>query len=227
MQLTSVKFFLLMTGLLLHSAAGSLPNQPKAKRAADLVEIARIEPSIQLDIRYATNNNFLGRPVYTAGRAFLQRDAALALQTAHLALRPHGFGIVVFDAYRPWSVTKEFWESVDDQARQAGFVAKPSDGSRHNRGCAVDVSLFDLSSGKQVTMPTDYDEFSPRAYPNYRGANGESISARDLLIRTMKQAGFDVLYNEWWHFDYRDWQDYALMDIAFEEIPMASDYKLR
>jgi zinc D-Ala-D-Ala dipeptidase len=221
LRLNNVKVLLIVSGLLLHTSAGSLPQQARAKRPADLVEIVRIEPSIALDIRYATNNNFLGRPVYTQARAFLQRDAATALQKAHLALRPHGFGIVVFDAYRPWSVTKEFWESVDDQARRAGFVAKPSDGSRHNRGCAVDASLFDLRSGKQVAMPSEYDEFSARAYPDYTGANGESITARNLLIRTMKQAGFAVLYNEWWHFDYRDWQDYALMDVSFESLDFA------
>jgi zinc D-Ala-D-Ala dipeptidase len=214
----AISKLLIMASLLLHTSAHALPAQAKAKRASDLVEILAIEPGIKLDIRYAGSNNFLGRPVYRQARAFLQRDAALALQKAHHSLRAYGFGLVVFDGYRPWSVTKEFWESVDDQARQQGFVAKPSDGSRHNRGCAVDVSLFELSSGRQVRMPSEYDEFSARAYPDFTGANGESIDARNLLIRTMQSVGFDVLYNEWWHFDFRDWKDYALMDVAFEDI---------
>jgi zinc D-Ala-D-Ala dipeptidase len=221
MQLRRTVKLLIMTSLLIHAIAHSLPPQPKSKRAPDLVEITAIDPSIKLDIRYASSNNFLGRPVYAQARAFLQRDAALALQRAHQSLRSFGFGIVVFDGYRPWSVTKEFWESVDDNARQKGFVAKPSDGSRHNRGCAVDVSLYQLGNGKQVTMPSEYDEFSQRAYPDFNHANGESIASRDLLIRTMQAHGFEVLYNEWWHFDFKGWKDYALMDIAFEDIAPA------
>jgi zinc D-Ala-D-Ala dipeptidase len=201
-------------------SASALPWQPPAKRTADLVEVTGLDPSIKLDIRYASSNNFLGRPVYAQARAYLQREAAIALVQAHKALRLHGFGIQIFDAYRPWSVTVEFWHGASPQARQAGYVAKPAEGSRHNRGCAVDVTLYELSSGKAVQMPSEYDEFSERAHPHYSGSNGESQQARERLIQAMKTVGFEVLYNEWWHFDFRGWRDYALMDVRFEQLAL-------
>jgi D-alanyl-D-alanine dipeptidase len=131
------------------------------------VEIKALDPGIHLDIRYATANNFVGRPVYKEARAFLQRPAAEALVRAHRALAAQGYGIVVFDGYRPWSVTKLFWDVTPEDKKE--FVADPSQGSRHNRGCAVDLSLYDLASGREVEMPSGYDEMTERAYPDYAG----------------------------------------------------------
>src|SRR5262245_36117646 len=164
---------------LLAAVAGSgqsevAPGMPVEKgpfRRPDLVEIVKLDPTIKLEIRYATSNNFLGRPVYEEARAFLQRPPAQALARINQALRKQGYGLLVFDGYRPWSITKAFWDATPQNKRQ--FLADPNKGSRHNRGCAVDLSLYDLKSGREVTMPSAYDEFSERAYPNYQGGTAE------------------------------------------------------
>ena len=175
-----------------------------------------LDPTIKLDIRYATANNFVGRPVYTEARAFLQRPAAEALVRAHQALRPQGYGLLVFDGYRPWSVTKIFWDVTPPAKRD--FVANPKKGSKHNRGCAVDLSLYDLATGTEVEMPSAYDDLSARASPGYTGGTPESRTRRDLLRRTMEAQGFTVEPNEWWHFNCRDWREYPILDIPFGDI---------
>lgn len=185
-------------------------------RRPDLVELIKLDPSLRLDIRYATPNNFLGRPVYEAPRAFLQRPAALALIRAHRALKKKGYGIVVFDAYRPWRVTKIFWDATPDDKKK--FVANPAEGSRHNRGCAVDVSLYEIKTGRIVQMPSEYDEMSERAHINYAGGSEESRRLRDLLRSTMEAHGFTVYEHEWWHYDYKDWREYPVLDLTFSEI---------
>jgi zinc D-Ala-D-Ala dipeptidase len=200
------------------SIAQGPPEQTGNYRKSDLVDIAKLEPSIKLDIRYATANNFLGRPMYTQARAFLQRPAANALLRAHQALLPQGYGLMITDAYRPWSVTKIFWETATSEQQVAGFVANPRYGSRHNRGCAVDITLYHLKTGKEVTMPSPVDEMSVRASPNYSGGNTEARRLRDLLRKEMETVGFKVLKNEWWHFDYQDWQKYRIENKRFEEL---------
>ena len=201
--------------------AGCQHRPPKERghfRQSDLVEIVQLDPTITLDIRYATTNNFLHRPVYSQARAFMQRPAAEALVRAHRALRTKGYGIVVFDAYRPWLVTKLFWDSASDEERRIEFVANPKKGSRHNRGCAVDISLVDLSRGRQVTMPSGYDEFTERAFPDYAGGTAEARALRDLLRTAMEAEGFTVYHAEWWHFDFNNWREYRIMDRPFEAI---------
>lgn len=187
-------------------------------REPDLVEIAKLDPTIRLDIRYATTNNFMGRPMYAQARAFLQRPAAEALVRAHQSLKPKGYGIVVFDAYRPWAVTKMFWDAATEDQRRIEFVANPRKGSRHNRACAADVSLFELSTGREVQMPSGYDEFTERAFPTYAGGTAEARARRDLLRQAMEGAGFTVLPHEWWHFDYKDWKQYRVLNLPFEDI---------
>ena len=177
-----------------------------------------MDPTIRLEIRYATTNNFLQRPVYSQAKAFLQRPAAEALVRAHRSLKTNGYGIVVFDGYRPWSVTKLFWDSATAEQRRIEFVANPKNGSRHNRGCAADISLFDLSTGKEVTMPSGYDEFTERAFPTYAGGTTESRRLRDLLRAAMEAEGFTVYPAEWWHFDYKDWKQYRIQNIPFAAI---------
>jgi zinc D-Ala-D-Ala dipeptidase len=208
----------LLTTLLCAGCQHGPPKERGHFRESDLVEIAQLDPTIRLDIRYATTNNFLHRPVYNEARAFLQRPAAEALVRAHRALRPKGYGVVVFDAYRPWSVTKIFWDSASAEERRIEFVADPRKGSRHNRGCAVDLTLFELATGRQVAMPSGYDEFSERAFPDYTGGNAESRALRDLLRATMEAEGFTVYRAEWWHFDYNDWKQYRIMDMPFTAI---------
>src|SRR5262249_10833956 len=151
------------------------PHERGPFRAPDLVELQALDPTIKLDIRYATSNNFVGRPVYDAGRAFLQRPAAEALLRAHKALAAQGYGLLLLDAYRPWPVTKTFWDVTPPAQRE--FVANPSKGSKHNRGCAVDLSLYSLATGKEVPMPSPYDDFTKKAYPDYPGGTAEERAA--------------------------------------------------
>jgi D-alanyl-D-alanine dipeptidase len=187
-----------------------------AHDASGLVELTTLDPTIRLDIRYASANNFLGRPVYREARAFLQRPAAEAVLRAHRALARDGFGLLVFDGYRPWSVTKLFWDLTPPAKR--AFVADPSKGSKHNRGCAIDLTLYELASDREVAMPSPYDDFSARAAPDYAGGTPEQSAARDRLRATMEREGFAVEPNEWWHFNYRGWERYPILDVAFEEI---------
>jgi len=196
--------------------AQEMPKEQGNFRSPDLVEIIRLDPTIKLDIRYATSNNFLGRPIYSEARAFLQRPAAEALRRVNQSLRKKGYGLLVFDGYRPWSITKKFWDETPAEKRQ--FVADPSKGSKHNRGCAVDLSLFDMKTGKEVEMPSAYDEFSERAYPSYQGGTKSQRHLRNLLRAAMEANGFTVNQYEWWHFDYRGWQHYPLLNIAFNQI---------
>ena len=181
-----------------------------------MIELTELSNTIKLDIRYATANNFVGRPVYAEARAFLQRPAAEALVRVHEKLREQGLGLVIFDGYRPWTITKLFWEVVPEDKRK--FVADPAKGSKHNRGCAVDLSIYNLGTGKLIDMPSGFDEFTERASPNYTGGTEKERANRDLLRSLMEAEGFSVNPNEWWHFDYKDWEKYAIYDIAFSEI---------
>ena len=194
------------------------PKESGNFRNSDLVEIATLDPTMRLDIRYATTNNFLHRPVYSQAKAYLQRPAAEAVLRAHRALKPKGYGLLIFDGYRPWSVTKIFWDSASEAERKIEFVANPKKGSRHNRGCAVDLSLYDLKTGQEVKMPSGYDEFSERAYPTYQGGTAESRALRDLLRSVMEAEGFTVYPAEWWHYDYKDWKEYRILDVPFEKL---------
>jgi len=198
------------------------PREAGKFREPDLVELVTMDPTIKLDIRYATPNNFVGRPLYAEARAFLQRPAAEALVRAHRSLRENGYGLLIFDGYRPWSVTKLFWETVSPELREKGFVANPAKGSKHNRGAAVDLSLYDLATGREVEMPSAYDEFSERADPDYAGGRDEQRARRDLLRAAMEAEGFTVDPGEWWHFNFKDWQEYPILDTPFREISQRS-----
>ena len=198
------------------SCAAGPPIERGEFRQAALVEITRLDPTARLDIRYASSNNFLGRPVYPEARAFLQRPAAEALVRAGQKLRGQGYGLLIFDGYRPWSVTKIFWDSTPADKKQ--FVANPKKGSMHNRGCAVDLTLYDLNTGAEVAMPSGFDEMSERAAADYAGGDPASRRARDLLRSAMEGEGFTVYPFEWWHFDYKDWQSYRILNIPFSAI---------
>jgi zinc D-Ala-D-Ala dipeptidase len=196
--------------------AASPPQEEGNFRKPELVELAPLDPAIHLDIRYATTNDFLGTAVYTQARAFLQKPAADALVRALHKLQPLGYGLLIHDAYRPWYVTKIFWDATPPEGKI--FVADPSQGSRHNRGCAVDLTLYDLASGKPIEMPGTYDEMSPRSFPDYPGGTSLQRWHRDLLRRAMESEGFTVYEHEWWHFDYKDWHEYPILNIKFEDL---------
>jgi D-alanyl-D-alanine dipeptidase len=158
-------FFILF--LLLSSCATKLPLEKGDFKETNLVELVKLDSTILLDIRYATSNNFVGQPVYKEARAFLQKDAAESLKRINASLKPLGYGIMVFDGYRPWDVTKIFYDVTSKENKK--FVADPKEGSRHNRGCAVDVSLYDLKTKKEIQMPGAYDEMTERSYFDYTG----------------------------------------------------------
>ena len=192
------------------------PRESGLFRPPDLVEVTALDSTIKLDVRYATANNFTGRPVYAEARAFLQRPAAEALARVQRALRDKGYGLVVFDGYRPWRVTKLFWDITPPGKKS--FVADPAKGSKHNRGCAVDLSLVALATEREIAMPGLYDEMSERSYPTYGGGTAAQREARDLLRAAMEREGFFVYSHEWWHFDFKDWRDYPILDVPFSEI---------
>ncbi len=196
-------------------AQNELPKEEN-KREADLLELVKLDKTIKLDIRYARNDNFVGRAVYTEARAFLQKPAAEAVVRAHKKLKKLGLGLMIFDGYRPWSVTKLFWEVTPEDKRK--FVANPATGSRHNRGCAVDLSIYNLKTKRLVDMPSDFDEFTERASPDYQGGTEIQTKNRELLREMMEDEGFIVNKNEWWHFDYKDWEKYDIYDVPFDEI---------
>ena len=198
----------------------ALAAQPPREKGdflkADLVDLSTLDPSIHFDIRYATTHDFIGEPVYSEARAFLQRPAAEALLRADRRLKAQGYGLLIHDAYRPWYVTKIFWDATP--ADKKIFVADPKDGSRHNRGCAVDMSLYDLKTGKPVEMTGVYDEMSERSYPFYPGGASIERWHRAILRHAMESEGFRVYEFEWWHFDYQGWQHYPILNIPFEKL---------
>lgn len=212
----TIRLLLVLISLATFAAAQKTPPQERNKREADLVELIKFDDTIKLDIRYARTDNFVGKIVYPEARAFLQRPAAEAVVRVHKKLKEQGLGLVIFDGYRPWRITKLFWEVTPEDKRK--FVANPEKGSKHNRGCAIDLSIYDLKTGKLLDMPSDFDEFTERASPDYKGGTPEQTKNRELLRRMMEAEGFTVNANEWWHFDYKDWEKYAIYDVAFSEV---------
>jgi D-alanyl-D-alanine dipeptidase len=196
--------------------AATPPVEAGTFRASDLVPVTLYDSTVKLDVRYATSNNFMRTPFYSSARAYLQRPAAEALARASAALRPFGYGLLVHDAYRPWYVTKMFWEGTP--VPQRVFVADPAQGSRHNRGAAVDLTMYDLRTGRPAEMTGGYDEMTARSYPNYPGGTSLQRWQRDLLRAAMEAQGFTVYDAEWWHFDYRDWRQYPIGTQTFEQI---------
>ncbi len=195
--------------------AAVLPKEVGDFLEPELVDLATVD-GLTFDLRYATDNNFLGAPFYTSAKAFFQKPAAAALGRVNAKLKDRGLGLMVFDAYRPWHVTKMFWDGTEDKFHT--FVADPSKGSRHNRGCAVDLGLYDLKTGKPVEVVSGFDEFSDRAFPDYPGGTSRQRWYRDLLRRAMEADGFTVYTDEWWHFDYKDWKRYPILNETFEEL---------
>jgi zinc D-Ala-D-Ala dipeptidase len=196
--------------------AAKPPTEPQPTRAFDLVDLTSVDPTIKLDIRYASSNNFIGFPLYERAAAYLQRPAAEALGRVERSLASKGYGLLIHDAYRPWFVTKMFWDATPGSDHV--FVADPAQGSRHNWGCAVDLTLYDLKSGRAVEMTGRYDEMSPRSYADYLGGTSRQRWLRGLLRSAMEAQGFAVYPEEWWHFDYKDWSDYAIGTATFTQL---------
>lgn len=188
----------------------SINTAPQKK----LIDLAIHIPGIVLDIRYATKNNFTGEKIYTLAKAYARKPVADALKKAQAEFKTLGYGIKVFDAYRPYKATVKFYEIYRDTT----YVASPYRGSRHNRGCAIDMTLIDLKTGAELKMPTEYDSFRKEAWPSTPVADLEIKKNRDLIISVMKKYGFRVNSSEWWHFDFIGWKNYEVLDIDFEEL---------
>ncbi|PZU51319.1 MAG: serine hydrolase [Sphingomonas sp.] len=194
----------------------SPPVEADTHKPSQLTAITSIDPSIKLDVRYAGINNFMGQQIYEQSGAFLQRPAAEALGRVQQRLKAQGFGLLIHDAYRPWYVTKMFWDATPEANRM--FVADPSKGSRHNRGAAVDLTMIELKTGKPMVTTGRYDEFSSRSYSNYVGGSDEQRWLREVLRTAMEAEGYTVYPQEWWHFDLVGWQDYPIGNFRFSEI---------
>lgn len=193
----------------------NIPIESDLERAqlVDLIAVAQAaNVAMQFDIRYASTDNFTGLAVYDAPRAFIRVDAAAALLRATQHLSSFGYGLRVFDAYRPWHVTLYFWVNFPNDRL---YLANPSHGSRHNRGCAIDLTLYELATGEEVRMPSAYDEFNEKAHLHYAGGSASEREARELLQTAMLAEGFSSHPHEWWHFDYQNWQRCAVLDDSF------------
>ncbi|WP_082560707.1 M15 family metallopeptidase [Caulobacter sp. Root487D2Y] len=199
--------------------AAKPPVETARRKPADLVDLSTLDPTIRLDIRYAGSDNFMGLAVYERSAAYLQRPAAQALARAAKALEAQGYGVLIHDAYRPWFVTWMFWEATPPEDHM--FVADPAQGSRHNRGCAVDLTLYDLKTGEPAQMPSRYDEMSGRSYADFIGGTTRQRALRAILREAMVAQGFEVYPEEWWHFDYGDWRSYGIGTETFTELAQA------
>lgn len=180
----------------------------------ELVNLEKLIPGIILDIRYATTNNFTGEKIYNLSRAYARKPVAEALKKAQAEFNKAGVGIKIYDAYRPYKATVKFYEVYRDTT----YVASPYRGSRHNRGCAIDMTIVDLKTGKELQMPTEFDSFKKEAWPTTPVKDPLIKKNRDLIISVMEKNGFKVNASEWWHFDFVGWKKYEVMDIDYEEL---------
>lgn len=196
------------------AASLTLPVDPAAGARPDLVDLARFDPRLRLDIRYATPANFMRRVLYPVARAVAQRPVAEALARVQTRAEAEGYGLLIFDAYRPWRITRMMWDETPPERRE--FVANPSAGSRHNRGCSIDLSLH--RGGVEVAMPSPYDDFTPAAYRSFAGAPPEAIAHSRMLEGWMVAEGFVPLANEWWHYDWAEWRRFPIMDVPLEDV---------
>jgi zinc D-Ala-D-Ala dipeptidase len=202
---------LLLAVVLLAGVAGC----STIRQSAELVDVQQMIPDIVLDIRYATTNNFTSQRLYPFSRCFLRDEPARKLRAAHAELATMGYGLKIFDGYRPLSVQRKMWAVFPD----ARYVADPRKGSRHNRGAAVDVTLIGLADGAELPMPTPYDDFTERAHRNFNDLPEEVIHNRELLKQVLTKHGFVGLDTEWWHFDDRDWREHPILDVDIPDRP--------
>ncbi|MBA4054878.1 MAG: D-alanyl-D-alanine dipeptidase [Marivirga sp.] len=186
----------------------------KANPNKELIDLEKFVPGLVLDIRYATTNNFTGEKIYNLAKAYARKPVAESLKKIQADLKQKGLGIKIFDAYRPYKATVKFYEVYRDTT----YVASPYRGSRHNRGCALDLTVIDLKTGEELKMPTGYDSFKKEAWPTTPVNDPLIRKNRALLIEAMQKHGFKVNSSEWWHFDFIGWQKFEVLDIDFEEL---------
>jgi len=210
-----VVFILLTTGTALR-ALGETKEETSAyssQKAAELVDIKEVNPHIIVDMRYATEDNFAKKKLYDSNTCFLRKSTAVKLDTVQKELERMNLGLKVWDCYRPLAVQWVFWAILPDER----YVANPKTGSRHNRASAVDLTVVD-SQGKELQMPTGFDDFSLKAGHRYQDLPDEAIRNRELLKGLMEKAGFIPLPEEWWHYDDENWMQFDIMDVRFQDL---------
>ncbi len=224
MKLTLGLFFVLLpfSWALCQNKYGLTPTKLDGYKASlvsnpekELVDLEKFIPGIVLDIRYATTNNFTGTKIYNMAKAYARKPVAYALKKAQQEFNKLGYGIKVYDGYRPYSATVKFYETMNGDTI---YVASPYKGSKHNRGCAVDITLVDLKTNQELKMPTEWDTAAKESWADAPVSDLGVAKNRHALISIMEKNGFKVYTAEWWHFDFIGWQKYEVMDINFEEL---------
>ncbi|HEY6137211.1 MAG TPA: M15 family metallopeptidase [Thermoanaerobaculia bacterium] len=191
---------------------------PRVARSVDPREMIDLSTTgVALDLRYATTNNFMHTQLYPVAKAYLRAPVAAALADVERELAPQRLGLKVWDAYRPYRVTVAMWEPI----KNPDYVADPKKGSRHNRGAAVDLTLIDLETGKELLMPTGFDDFTPRARNDFNDLPAEAIANRARLREVMTRHGFEPLPSEWWHYDFKGWEKFELLDVPLDSLAAA------
>lgn len=223
MKICLIAFSLLVVTAKAQHHYGLTPMKIKEYRSSltihpenELVELQKVIPSLILDIRYATRHNFTGSKIYNLAKAYARKPVAEALARAQADFNNLGYGIKIYDAYRPYSATIKFFEIMKGDTT---YVASPYKGSKHNRGCALDLTLIDLKTKKELAMPTEYDSPVKQSWPDYPISDPEIKKNRHTLISIMTKNGFRVYEAEWWHFDFNGWKNFEVMNIDFEELP--------
>jgi zinc D-Ala-D-Ala dipeptidase len=189
--------------------------------AKTMLELRSVSPNIVYDLRYASTNNFMKKRMYPAktSQTFLRAPAAHALAKVQQQLNEKGYGLKIFDAYRPYSVTVAFWEPIKDER----YVANPAKGSGHNRGLAVDLTVIDIKTGKELDMGTGFDNFTDTAHHAFtKNLPAEVQRARTLLRDAMETNGFTAMETEWWHYYWTNDKNYEVLDIPFKKLRAAS-----
>jgi D-alanyl-D-alanine dipeptidase len=185
-----------------------------------MVELRTVMPNLVYDLRYATRKNFTGKKLYKNGQhTYLRQPVATALAQVQAFLAPDDLGLKVFDAYRPYSVTKKMWDLIGDER----YVANPASGSGHNRGTSVDVTLIQLSTGREIDMGTGFDHFSDTAHHSFMQLPAQGLHYRSKLKAIMEQNGFNALETEWWHYSWKSASRFELLDLSFLELKMGSN----
>lgn len=181
-----------------------------------LIELKEIIPYLRYDLKYASNQNFTGKRVYPKNTqsTYLVKEAAQSLKNIAKELEAKNLGLLIWDAYRPYRATVKFWKMIHDER----YVANPAKGSGHNRGIAVDLTLYEISTGELLEMPTGFDNFSDTAHHDCMMLAEKKIMNRQLLKNTMEKHGFKSLETEWWHYAWPNDRNYPIMNIPFKRL---------
>lgn len=202
--------------LQVESSASRYKKKIRVSPYLEMVELKSRIPSISYDLRYASRNNFMQRYMYPVGTSstFLRQPAADSLLKIQEELKKEGLGLKVFDAYRPYAVTKHFWDLVKDER----YVANPAKGSNHNRGIAIDLTLIELNTGGELNMGTGFDNFSDTAHHSFKQLSQQVLQNREKLKAVMAKFGFTPLSTEWWHYTYQSSIKFDVLDIPFKKL---------